>query len=565
MTMVICIKSKIRFLLFIVSLSITINASAQSLPDSTIKKIDAIFSRWNTNDGPGVAIGIVRNDSIIYAKGYGMANLEHEIPITPETIFEMASIAKQFTAYAIILLARQEKLQLDDDIHKYLSWLPYPKEKITIRNLLIHTSGIRDFMAIGLITGVKRDDAITNESIIKILCEQQSLNFKPGEKFSYSNSNYILLAEVVKSVSGQSLRQFADSAIFNPLHMINTHFIDNYKEIIKNRSSSYKRIDSAHFENSIISYAAPGPTSLFTNIDDMAKWGINFYHPTAGDNKAIEQLTQKGKLNNGNETVYSSGIIVQTYKGWKEYIFNGGLASYRNELMIIPDLKMSFIAFSNDGDYYPHTDDMADLFINDTTKSNGTGNVQKRDSGEAILKDIISIQKIAGNYISDDGMLINFRLSNNKLYADAWGQSNLLWKDKADTFSYFNDPEVKFKFTINGKNSSVRGFFYRDPPVHYTKYVNIPIQTDALLLSYTGTFYCPELDAKYAIKLKDHHLVLANNRVGDTALVLVGNNHLISNLNSMNHLLVIRNNKNQVIGFEVNSDAIMHLRFNKIE
>src|SRR5215467_2053043 len=235
-------------LVFFLSLN---NAPAQSLPDSLVKKIDGLFFKWNNNNSPGCTVGIVRNDSLIFAKGYGMANLEYNIPNEPATIYHMASISKQFTAYSIVLLARQGKLQLDDDIHKYLPWFPDLKEKITIRNLLNHTSGIRDQWQLLAISGTRLDDVITQDQIIKVLSKQQALNFKPGAKYSYSNSGFTMLAEIVRSVTGQSLRKFTDSAIFKPLGMMNTHFHDDYEEIVKNRSYSYSKTDSVHFANSI--------------------------------------------------------------------------------------------------------------------------------------------------------------------------------------------------------------------------------------------------------------------------------------------------------------------------
>src|SRR6478736_4928850 len=163
---------------------IAISISAQPLPDSITKKIDSLFLQWNTKNTPGCAIGIVRNDSLIYAKGYGMANLEYAIPNTPATIFHMGSVSKQFTAWSILLLERQGKLHLDDDIHKYLLWFPDLKEKITIRNLLNHTSGIRDQWQLLAISGTRLDDVITQDHIVKLLSKQQALNFKPGEKYS---------------------------------------------------------------------------------------------------------------------------------------------------------------------------------------------------------------------------------------------------------------------------------------------------------------------------------------------------------------------------------------------
>jgi CubicO group peptidase (beta-lactamase class C family) len=231
------VKSFLLFLLIFTGIPTVIS---QSIPDSLVKKIDSLFTNWITANTPGCAIGIVRKDSLIYAKGFGMANLEYGKPITPATNFHVASVSKQFTAWSMLLLERQGKLNLDDDIHKYLPWFPDLKERITIRNLLNHTSGMREHMKLLAITGtnVLTGDVITQEQAMKILGKQQALNFKPGEKFSYSNSGYGLLAEIVKSVSGLSLREFMDSAIFKPLGMINTRAIITVPNWIVNMASS---------------------------------------------------------------------------------------------------------------------------------------------------------------------------------------------------------------------------------------------------------------------------------------------------------------------------------------
>src|SRR5436190_280223 len=385
-----------NLILFLVSNFVIVGKTfAQSLADSTVFKINKLFTQWDNGSSPGCAVVIVRNDSILFAKGYGMANLEYSIPIQPQTIFHMASVSKQFTAFAIVLLAKQGKLQLDDDIHKYLAWFPDLKEKITIRNLLNHTSGIRDQWQLLAISGTRLDDVITQDHIVKILSQQQALNFKPGEKYSYSNSGFTMLAEIVKSVSGQTLRAFTDSAIFKPLGMNSTHFHDDYKEIEKNRSYSYNRTDSANFSNSILSYSNAGATSLFTNIPDLSKWVMNFYEHKVGTQKDIEQLTQKGKLNSGKDLTYALGIAVDTYKGWRQYSHSGGDAGYRTYVSVFPDLKMGFMVFSNLGDFNPGAGvyGMADLFIKDSTKKKEEVKKEPRDSLAAILKDTLSLKK----------------------------------------------------------------------------------------------------------------------------------------------------------------------------
>ena len=545
------------------------NASSQSLPDSTIKKIDKLFAEWDNKNSPGCAVGIVKNDSLIFAKGYGMANLEYGVPITPETIFHMASVSKQFTAYSTVLLAKHGKLRLDDDIHKYLSWFPDLKEKITIRNLLNHTSGIRDQWQLLAIAGTRLDDVITQDHIVKILSKQQALNFKPGERYSYSNSGFTMLAEIVRSVSGQTLRQFTDSAIFKPLRMDNTRFHDDYTEIVKNRSYSYNRKDTLHYENNILSYSNAGATSLFTNINDMSKWIMNFYDHKLGDQKDIDQLTQKGRLNNGKELDYALGISVNTYKSWKQFSHSGGDAGYRTFIMVFPDLKMGFMVFSNLGDVNPADKafKMADLFITDTTikDKNAGKKVNKTDSSAAILKDAPGFEKYMGEYISDEGVQFTFKLDHQKIYWEPYGQTYLLMKTDKDTFSMFVNPDVKFVFGIGHSRDTIVSEYWPGNNRVLFKYIADTTQPDKQLQAYTGVYYCPELDCKYGIALKDHRLVLINNKYNDTKLTLIGTDHLLSDFWWMNHLVLIRNNRKEITGFEVNSGRIMHLQFNKIE
>jgi len=556
-------------ILFLISnLLVSVGTLAQALPDTTISKINKLFTLWDKKNSPGCAVAIVRNDSILFAKGYGMANLEYDIPIEPQTIFHMASISKQFTAFAIVLLAKQGKLQLDDDIHKYLSWFPDLKEKITIRNLLNHTSGIRDQWQLLAISGTRLDDVITQEHIIKILSKQQALNFKPGEQYSYSNSGFTMLAEIVRSVTGQSLRQFTDSAIFKPLGMANTHFHDDYEEIVKNRSYSYYKTDSVHFANSILSYSNAGATSLFTNLNDMSKWIMNFYTHKVGDQKDIDQLTQKGKLNSGKQLSYALGIVSDTYNGWRQFSHGGADAGYRTSLAVFPDLKMGIAVFSNLGDVNAGRKlyQVADLFIPDTTKHKLASESENIDSGKAVLNDTGAIKKFTGNYIGDDGFQINFRLNNKKLFADAFGRSFLLIKATKDSFSLISDPGVKFSFSGPASgDTTVFVAFSADEKHLLKKYIADTSQPDEVLRAYAGTYYCPELDCKYGIALKDHHLILTNNKYHDTVLTLAGGDHLVTDFWWMNHLMIIRNSKKEIAGFEVNSGRIMHLRFNKLD
>lgn len=478
--------------------------NAQALPKTIVKKIDKLFETWDKTNSPGCVVGIVRNDSLIFSKGYGMANLEYKIPITTETIFYMCSVSKQFTGYATVLLARQGKINLDEDIHVYLPWLADFGKRITIRNLLNHTSGIRDDINLAAISGLGTNGMVTQQLALNLLRRQRSLNFDPGERYSYSNSNFVLLSEIVKGVSGKSFRAFADSAIFKPLSMANTHFQDDYAELIKNRAFSYQKIDSNHFANDFQNVYTLGDGGLFTNVEDMAKWITNFYNTSAGDSSDIHQLAEKGKLNNKKEINYALGITVDNYKGKKVFSHGGALAGYRTFTCIFPNLKMGFIVFSNVGDFNPLVKafQVANFFL-DPEKTGNAEALQKKENSTTYSEGLFQSNGFSGNSQDEEPLSQKQVVDTN-------------WSDKQ-------------------------------------------------LQAYTGIFYCSELDCRYSIALKDHKLFLTSNKYDDAKLDLVDANHLTNDFWWMGRLLIIRNSKKQITGFEINTDRVMHLRFDKID
>lgn len=554
------------YIFFFTLLLYAANVSAQPIPDSIKIKIDKLFSKWDTNTSPGCVLGIVRNDSLIYSKGYGMANLEYGIPNDPSTIYHMASVSKQFTAYCIVLLARQGKLNLDDDARKYLSWFPDLHEKITIRQLLTHTSGIRDQWQLLAISGTRLDDVITQDQIIKQLSKQESLNFKPGEQSMYSNSGYTMLAEIIKSVSGKSIREFADSAIFKPLKMTNTHFHDDYTEIVKNRSYSYSRKDSVRFSNSILSYSTVGPTSLFTNATDMTHWISNFYDPKAGDKKDIETLTgSRLKLNNGTEHDYALGIVNGKYRGHPTFVHNGGDAGYRTLSIAFPDSKMGFMLLSNlddfntDGNLYP----IIDLFIKDISPAASNKKQAKIDSSKAILKSPLPYKKFVGNYIDDQGVCFSFSILNKKMYWHSYGRTRLMKADK-DTIYMLADPAIKFVFKTNGVDTTLTQS-WTNGGRKLKKYDPTLKPGDSLMHKYTGRYYSKELDCSYEIILKNKELFLTNIKYPDVKISFKGPDHLCNDNWWMEHLKIVRDKDGKIQGFEVNSNRIQNLTFSKIQ
>jgi CubicO group peptidase (beta-lactamase class C family) len=536
---------------------------AQALPEPIVKKVNSLFKSWDNTQSPGCVVGIVRNDTLIFSKGYGMANLEYAIPNSPETVYHLASVSKQFTAYAIILLAQHGKLNLDDDIRKYLPWFPNLKQKITIRNLLNHTSGIRDQWQLLGISGTRIDDVITQEHIIKILSKQQALNFNPGDKFTYSNSGYTLLAEIVKSISGQSLRKFTDSAIFKPLGMVSTHFHDDYTEIEKNRAYSYDRKDNTRFSNSILSYSTVGPTSLFSNINDLSKWAMNFYDTRVGNQQSILQLTQKARLNDGTELNYAAGIISANYKGWKQYQHDGADAGYRTYITVFPELKTGIIVLSNLSEINAQekASQIADLLISEKTAV-PKAEEKKRDA-KIPAAELPFIEKQQGDYFGNEvNMTMSLILKNDSLHGRMGTNEFLMTRESKNAYSIFYVPSIKFNFNQQSGDHDLTMNTPGDA-YHFTRLPNKIQADDKSLLEYTGIYYSPELDCTYKIVLKDHQLYLINSKYNDTKLTLFGPDHLLNDTWYMKHLLVTRDKSKQITGFEVDSWRVMHLKFVK--
>ncbi|PWV46583.1 serine hydrolase [Chitinophaga sp. S165] len=540
------------------------NLYAQSIPDSTIKKVNALFEKWNKPDGPGCVIGIVRNDSLIYSKGFGLANVEDSVMNTPQSIYYMCSVSKQFAGYSIVLLARQGKVKLDEDIHTYLPWMPDFGKKITVRNLLNHTSGIRDDIHMAIIAGLPMDGMLTQEIALNILKDQRSLNFDPGTKYAYSNSNYVLLSEIVKAVSGRPLTTFADSAIFRPLSMTSTRFVDNPREMIKGRAASYSNDDAGRLGNSYQNVYTLGDGGLFTNVVDMSHWIMNFYTPKAGDSKDIEQLTEKGKLRSGREISYALGVAVDKDRGNRRIIHNGGLAGYRTVITIYPDVKTGFIIFSNagNGEVYGRVDQLAALFIPEvlTTDINRTTDLTKKDSADAVLKDTIAAKALTGIYYAEDSYQARFTVRDGRLWMNG---NDLMIRKAKDTFSLFRNMRVEYAF--NRKTESLDLITPVSPgePIHMVKVHEVPSMSDGQLKNYVGTYYSRELDCNYHITLKDHQLFLNAHKRDPGRITLTGTDHMESPYPLMYHMLILRDANKKIKGFELNIGGTTHLYFEK--
>jgi CubicO group peptidase (beta-lactamase class C family) len=339
------------------------------------QSIDSLFIEWNKPDVPGGALGIIKDGKLIYSNGYGIGDLEHDIEITPSSVFYIGSVSKQFVTFSILLLIEQGKLDLDDKVQKYLPDFPEYNEPLTIRHFIHHTSGVRDYLTLMYLKGRNYLDNTDVDDVYDLIKRQKELNFSPGEKYLYSNSCYFMLAMIIEKAAGQSLRKFAQEHIFNPLGMKNTLFYDDNTDLIKNRVFSYeKKRGEDGFNNLIMRFDLVGSGGVYSNIEDLFLWDQNFYKNKLGKGgqDIIQKMHGEGLLNNGESSGYAFALINGTYRGLNTVSHGGGLAGYRAQLIRFPEQNFSVIILANRGDANPthKAFQIADILLKDNFINN---------------------------------------------------------------------------------------------------------------------------------------------------------------------------------------------------
>lgn len=543
---------------FVCLILLSDSLSAQNKTDSLDFKTAAIFKQYNNSNGPGCAIAIIQNDSVIFEKGYGMANLEYDIPITPATVFDIASVSKQFAGLAISTLIDQKKIFPDDDIRKYLPDVPDFGKTITIRHLVHHTSGLRDWPEALSVAGWRWDEVYSFEDIMRMVRHQKELDFEPGEKYSYSNTGYNLLAAIVKKVSGKSFREWTDENIFKPLQMNSSHFQDDYTKIIRNLAYSYTPGNN-EFLKVPGSLTAYGSSSLFTTVQDLSKWVINFDKQIALKNPVYTNMLTEGTLNNGEKVHYGYGLGTGENQKLKTISHTGSWAGYKTILINYPTEKLSIIILSNSDDFNvnKYASDVADLFLKDKFKSDDKVADQIKDA-PTIKLDSLLAKKYTGTYLLRPGKVITLTLENGRLMTQATGEEKFPTDAKSDSTIWIDAYGSSMTF-VKDKTGNVNTLKYRNILV---KRIALWNPEPAAFNQYTGTFYSAELEAEYKIDLENGNLKMHHMRLGDISLTADSTG--IDRFNSdLGEIVFFRNSQKKVIGFKLSGGRIKNIRFDK--
>ena len=469
-------------------------------PDPEPKAVDAIFAKYDHTNTPGCAVGVFRNGQTIYGRGYGMAELNQGIPITTSTSFYIASTSKQFTAMSIALLAERGTISLDDPVRKWVSELPALADKVTIRNLVHHTSGIRDYLGLWGLSGRSFADEIPEEVALDLIVRQRALDFEPGSRYSYSNSGYFLLSQVVKRASGRTLREFAEANIFGPLGMSETRWHDNNTEIVPRRAEGYQPAAGGGFEIVRTSFALVGDGGLLTTIRDLAKWDENFFGNRLGARGAglIDQVTTPGRLNSGEIQTYAFGLSPHQYRGQAIVEHGGSFIGFRAQLLRFPVQHFSVAVLCNDYTAQPErmAEQVADLYLAD--QLGPVAGPGAKAVGVVVAAD--RLDRWVGSYELVPGAIGRITREGASLSLAAFGQTAALTAIDDSTFDATPfGGRMTFQMTPAGPGLVAKGLGILEPTV---KLGPPPVYSAAERQAFAGRYTSDELDTWAMIEVK---------------------------------------------------------------
>ena len=423
------------------------SSSAQAYPRTELTiQVDELFAEWDGETSPGGVVGIFMDGRIIYSKGYGVANLDYDIPITPQSVLRIGSISKQFVAMCIAILAEQGKLSFDDDIRTYLPEMPDYGNQITIRHLLHHTSGIREYLALVNLIGKPEGSVFgyTTRELVELLSRQQKLNFEPGSQFSYTNSGYFLLAEIVTRVSGMKASAFAQENIFEPLGMTQTRFYDDPNAIIRNQAFGYSPKRDGGYRLDILRSDVIGDLGVITTVEDFLHWDNNFYENKLGaqTKDLITMMFTRGRTSNGEELSYALGLEFDSYRGLKTMGHGGSAVGYVAEFLQFPEQRFSVVILSNLSSFRPGriARQVADLYLANQFSEAQASDERDRtrpDAPEPVERLTPELEAFIGDFYSEElDFVYSFMVEGSSLQFEIRGSRMELLPLSEDQFGW---------------------------------------------------------------------------------------------------------------------------------
>lgn len=479
------------------------------------KQVDQIFATFDQPGSPGCSLGVIRNGASVYRRSYGEASLELSVPFSPESVFYVGSISKQFTAASVVLSAEQGSLSLDDDVRKYIPDLPDYGRKITLRQMLNQTSGLRDFFSLIYFSGHDAADFNSPAELLKLVESQRGLNNIPGDEWVYSNTNYLLLGVVLERATKKTLAQFAEENIFRPLGMTHTRFYDDASLVVPGRVPAYYPGKDGNFlVGWSTTYSVVGGGGLMTTVDDLLKWDNNFYSNRLGKGALLKELETPGVLNSGKHTMYGMGLMLENYRGLPIVEHDGSLFGYRADILRFPTQKFSVICLCNISKGNPslRSRQVADLYLKDVLQPNAI-------AASTTAKTLPDPTGFAGQYFDPQAIAIfAFTAADGNLQ---WGQA--MQRLNANQFrNYMGD-----LITFERQSDSIKATWERNGQVLYVgRKLGEFHLSDAELREFVGDYRSGEVDGGFHIAFEQGKLVLKNGNNPPIKLTAIARDEL---------------------------------------
>lgn len=354
-------KTTFNTLLLIFLVSFTLQAQTYSITT----KLDSLFLEWEKPNHPGGAVAVMQDGKLIFSNAYGLASMEYGIPNTPNTIFNIGSVSKQFTALGIVLLDLEGKLSVDDEVRKHLPEIPDFGKPITIRHLLHHTSGMRSLHDMLGLAGWRSDDSRTNADLLRFMTKQKELNFDPGEEHLYCNTGYMLMADIIERVTGEKFTDWSKNNIFGPLGMKDSYVEDDYSRIVANNATSYN-LNKSGFNRAVEYWGYVGSGNMHSTTADLVTYLCNYHHPKEGWQDAFKRMPTLGVLNNGDTLDYAFGVKLDNYQNESRVQHGGSIGGFRAFIASYPERELDIVVLTNFSNAAPNTkaDQILDIILN---------------------------------------------------------------------------------------------------------------------------------------------------------------------------------------------------------
>ncbi len=541
-----------RIAFIYVALLITFSATSQN----PTNLIDNLFIDWSTENNPGGVVLVTHQNNLVFTKAYGLANIPYQIPNTEESVFNIGSLSKQFTAMGIVLLHLDGKLSFDDDIKTYLSEFTDFGKTITIRQLLHHTSGLRAVPELFGLAGWRSGDAISNDDVYRYLLKQQDLNFEPNSEFMYSNSGYILLAKIIERISKQDFKSYMKEKVFQPLHLNSTFVEEDNSVIITKTANSYTETAPSFFqtvENNDLTY---GASNVYSTSADISNWAKNYTKAPKSWKKAFSILETLTTLNSGEKNNYAFGIVIDDFFENRRIQHTGAIAGFQSIMYSYPDEDLQIIILSNftSNQLSQKANQISQLFLQN--KSKPTKIEEIKSSFKISIEDL---QKNEGMYWNDKNNYSRkiFVANDTLWYLRNNNQKSPLLPISETEFQMGGiNEKLVIKFDIHSAKMTL--IFANNSTETFEKYED-KLLTLEELKSYTGDFYSSELETFYTITLKDKSLYGYHSRFGEFEIQV-----LKRDVVSWSGMAISKYKRNgNSIGFWVTMNGIRNLWFEK--